>query len=64
MRNSYRESHFTIWKNRIEIHLQNVLPNIKLDDLPDEPYRNWFEDSPMTPYQVSQFILERNGFYF
>lgn len=62
MRNSYRESHFTIWKSRIEKHIQNVFPNIQLKDLPDEPYRDWFEDSPMTPHEVSQFILHRNGF--
>lgn len=63
MRNSCRNSHFLIWKYRIEKHMQNITQfYITLDDIPDEPYRIWFEDTHWTPYEVAEFILMRNGF--
>ena len=62
MRNSYSDSHFQIWKNRIEVHIKKVLDDVLLDDLPDEPYRIWFEETHMTPLEVSNKILIRNGF--
>lgn len=61
MRNSFRESHFKIWKMRIDKHVQNSI-NMSIDDLPDEPYRIWFEDTNMTPLLVSHFVLYKNGF--
>ena len=63
MRNSYRDSHFNIWKNRIEKNIQNKLPfHITLDSIPDEPYRVWFEETHWTPNEVAELVLFRNGF--
>ena len=55
MRDSYRESHFQIWKQRIESHV-----GIKLDEIPDEPYRYWFEETHMTPKEISVLIKNNN----
>ena len=56
-RNSFRESHFHIWKWRVQHHVQNNLDvEIKLDDLPDESYRIWFEETCFTPKEVANYI--------
>lgn len=55
MRDSYKESHFRIWKMRIENHV-----GIKLDEIPDEPYRYWFEETHLTPKEISIMIKNRN----
>ena len=55
MRDSYRESHFQIWKQRIENHV-----GIKLDEIPDESYRYWFEETHMTPKEISVLIKYNN----
>ena len=56
-RSSFRESHFNIWKSRIETHVQNNLKlKITLDDLPDECYRVWFDETHFTPKQVADHI--------
>jgi len=54
MRDSYRESHFQIWKQRIENHV-----GIKLDEITDEPYRYWFEETHMTPIEISMIIKKK-----
>ena len=60
MRTSQRESHFQIWKNRIEQHVQYYLDmNITLDELPDENYRIWFNETNFTPKQVGFYIADR-----
>ena len=57
MRTSFRDSHFVIWKNRVEYHLQKFLNiAIPLDDLPDEAYRIWFDETSFTPKQVGEYI--------
>ena len=55
MRTQFRESHFQIWKQRIENHI-----GIKLDELPDETYRIWFEESSLSPYEASKIIYRHN----
>ena len=56
-RSSFRESHFQIWKNRIEKHVQNELDlNLTLDDLPDECYRMWFDETHFTPKEIASHI--------
>lgn len=58
MRTSYRDSHFQIWKNRIEQHVQTQLTSeITLDDLPDECYRIWFDETHFTPKDVAGYIV-------
>lgn len=58
MRTSTRESHFIIWKNRIEKHIQTHFDyKITLDDFPDEPYRMWFEESNAYPKEISDIIV-------
>jgi len=56
MRDSFRESHFLIWKQRIENHV-----GMNLDEIPDEPYRYWFEETHMTPKEIS-IIIKSNNF--
>jgi len=58
MRDSFRESHFLIWKQRIENHV-----GVKLDKIPDEPYRYWFEETHMTPHEISMIIYKNNTFF-
>ena len=59
-RTSNRESHFQIWKNRIEQHVQTLLNNnITLDDLPDECYRMWFDETHFTPKDIAERITNR-----
>ena len=55
MRTQFRESHFLIWKQRIENHV-----GINLDELPDESYRAWFEESSLTPSEAARIILRNN----
>ena len=56
-RTSYRDSHFQIWKNRIEEHVQTQLNmDITLDDLPDECYRMWFDETHFTPKEIAERI--------
>jgi len=56
-RSSYRESHFQIFKNRIEKHVQTQLNNnITLDELPDECYRIWFDETRFTPKEIAEYI--------
>ena len=56
-RTSTRESHFTIWKSRIEKHVQTQLNlDITLDDLPDECYRIWFDETHLTPKEIAERI--------
>lgn len=55
MRNSFTNSQFVIWKKRIESHV-----GMELDELPDEPYRFWFEETHMTPKEIANIILENN----
>ena len=58
MRSSTRDSHFDIWKKRIEQHVQNQLGSeITLDDLPDECYRIWFDETHFTPKHVANHIV-------
>ena len=59
-RTSFRESHFQIWKSRIQHHVQTQLQlNITLDELPDEMYRLWFDETSMTPTDVANVIVHR-----
>ena len=60
-RTSYKDSHFYIWKQRIDNHVFKHI-HIHLDDLPDEQYRSYFESSSLTPKQISSKIIE--SFYF
>jgi len=60
MRDSFRNSHFFIWKNRIQNHILKEC-DFCLDDLPDEPYRVWFEETHMSPKEVSNVILQNNS---
>jgi hypothetical protein len=56
-RTSHRESHFKIWKGRVEKHVQTILNmNISLDDLPDEDYRVWFDQTNTSPKDVAKYI--------
>ena len=57
-RTSLRESHFKIWKTRIEHHVQDQLDFcITLDDLPDECYRMWFDETHFTPKEIAERIV-------
>lgn len=57
MRDSKRDSHFFIWKSRVEKHMQRCLDtDMTLDDLPDEMYRIWFDETDFTPKEVGEFI--------
>ena len=56
MRDSFRESHFLIWKQRIENHV-----GMNLDEIPDEPYRYWFEETHKTPLEISILIKINNN---
>ena len=57
MRTSMRDSHFFIWKDRVEHHFQNMINmNIPLTDIPDEPYRIWFDETNFTPKQIAEHI--------
>ena len=58
MRSSFRESHFQIWKHRIEQHV-----GWDLEDLPDETYRIWFENTNLTPKDVAHIIFNNNSLY-
>ena len=42
-RTSFTENHFQIWKNRINNYVYQRI-GWNLDDLPDQPYRLWFDD--------------------
>lgn len=55
MRISTRDSHFHIWKSRVQNHV-----GCELDDLPDEPYRIWFEETNFTPLEVANIIKDHN----
>lgn len=55
-RKSLTDNHFYIWKGRIEQHVLKEI-NYLLDDLPDQPYRYWFEQGYLTPKQVSIIII-------
>ena len=60
MRSSMRDSHFVIWKNRIEKHFQKMASmEIPLTDIPDEPYRIWFDETNFTPREVAEYIYHR-----
>ena len=56
-RSSFRESHFQIWKNRIENHVQTQLNlDVPLEDLPDECYRMWFDETDFTPSEIATYV--------
>jgi len=55
MRNSFRDTHFKIWKSRVEQYV-----GFSLDDLPDEPYRIWFEETSFSPTEVANIIKQHN----
>ena len=58
MRDSYKESHFQIWKQRVQNHVGS-----ELDELPDEPYRYWFEETHMSPKEISMIINTNNNIF-
>ena len=59
MRTSHRESHFWIWKKRIENHV-----GLFLDDLPDEPYRFLFDETDLRPKEVAYIIHLNNNMLY
>ena len=52
MRTKYKNSFFKIWKERIEKHIYKMT-ELNLDDLPDEPYRIWFEETNYNPKDIA-----------
>ena len=63
-RKSRKDSHFYIWKMRIEKHIQKQLSiTTFLDDLPDERYRHWFEKTNISPIQMANYIITINQFH-
>lgn len=61
-RTSFRDSHFYIWKQRIDNFIFDEL-YLHLDDLPDEPYRIWFEETDLTPKEAAEIIIQHNDFF-
>ena len=56
-RKSFKESHFKRWKQRINNYVINEI-GIHIDDLPDLPYRFFFEKSYLKPKDISYIVLE------
>ena len=55
-RTSFTENHFQTWKNRINTYVYQKI-GWNLDDLPDQPYRLWFDDGYLKPSQVACVVL-------
>ena len=55
-RTSFTNNHFQVWKNRIDNYVYNKI-GWNLDDLPDQPYRQWFEDGYLKPHNVVHIVL-------
>ena len=55
-RTSFTNSQFKIWKERINNYVYNKISH-HLDDLPDQPYRLWFEEGFLKPSHVSHIVL-------
>jgi len=56
MRTSTRDTHFQIWKERINNHVIKHI-DLTVDDLPDQPYRIYFEETDMTPLELAGIII-------
>jgi len=55
-RSSFTNSQFTIWKQRIDKYVYDII-GYHLDDLPDLQYRQWFDDGYLKPMQVAYIVL-------
>ncbi len=55
-RTSFTNSQFSVWKQRIDNYVYNKIGH-HLDDLPDQPYRLWFEEGFLKPSHVSYIVL-------
>ena len=55
-RTSFTDSQFTVWKQRIDNYVFDRIGH-HLDDLPDQPYRSWFEQGFLKPLHISHIVL-------
>jgi hypothetical protein len=55
-RKSLKEHHFKRWKQRINIYVLNHI-GFELDELPDMPYRHWFEKSNLKPKDIYNVVV-------
>mgnify|MGYP006113571701 CR=1 FL=1 len=55
-RSSFTNSHFKIWKKRIDKYVYDTI-KYHLDDLPDLSYMQWFKEGHLQPRQVSYIVL-------
>ena len=55
-RTSFTNSQFDIWKERIDNYVYNKIGH-HLDDLPDQSYRQWFDQGFLKPKEVSHIVL-------
>lgn len=55
-RTCFTNSQFSVWKQRIDTFVYKQI-GFHLDDLPDQSYRQWFEDGYLKPKQVGYIIL-------
>ena len=47
---------FDEWKLQINKYVKNQI-NLDVDELPDCPYRTWYDNGNLTPKEVSYIIL-------
>ena len=55
-RTSLTDNHFRIWKQRIDNYVFDKI-GLHLDDLPDQCYRQWFDDGYLRPREVASIVL-------
>ena len=55
-RTSFTNSQFKVWKQRIDNYVYNTIGH-HLDDLPDQSYRQWFDEGILKPKDVSHIVL-------
>ena len=55
-RTSFTDSQFIVWKQRIDNYVYNIIGQ-HLDNLPDQPYRAWFEQGFLKPSHISHIVL-------
>ena len=55
-RESFTDSQFKIWKQRIDKYVYDTIGH-HLEDLPDLQYRQWFDEGYLKPKQVSYIVL-------
>lgn len=52
-------TNFYLWKHEIENHVIKYI-GFKLDELPDQPYRDWFHNNKINPLDASKIILDNH----